>query len=51
MKGESNATPVAAAVEIIRATPPEKRSELVHQIWAARKARGTNRWKLHDAPF
>ena len=43
MKGESDAMPVAAAVEMIRATPPTKRSEFAQEIWARRRARGTDR--------
>jgi hypothetical protein len=39
LKGESDAMPVAAAVEMIRATPPERRSEFAEQIWERRRAR------------
>jgi hypothetical protein len=43
MKGESDAMDVAAAVEMIRATPPERRSDFAHQIWDIRRRRGTDR--------
>lgn len=33
MKGESAAMRVAAAVETIRVTPPQKRSEFTREIW------------------
>jgi ketopantoate reductase len=44
MKGESDAMEPAAAVEIIRATPPERRSKFAQQIWRLRRTRGTDRW-------
>jgi hypothetical protein len=37
MRGESDAMSVAAAVALIRATPPEKRSEFAQQIWVRRR--------------
>jgi hypothetical protein len=37
--GESDAMSVPAAVEVIRATPPTKRSEFATQIWRIRKQR------------
>ena len=39
VKGEGDAMPVAAAVEMIRATPPNRRSEFAREIWERRKAR------------
>jgi hypothetical protein len=33
MKGESDAMSVPAAVDVIRATPPERRSEFGKDIW------------------
>jgi hypothetical protein len=33
--------PVAAAVAMIRATPPNKRSEFAKAIWAKRRQHGT----------
>lgn len=42
MKGESDQMPVDAAVEMIHATPAEKRSEFAKQIWALRRKRGTH---------
>jgi hypothetical protein len=43
MKGESQAMDAAAAVEMIHATPPQRRSEFAHQIWEIRRRRGTDR--------
>ncbi len=43
MKGESDAMDSAAAVEMIHATPPERRSEFAQQIWEIRRKRGTDR--------
>lgn len=39
MKGESNQMTVPAAVEMVRATPPERRSEFAAEIWERRRAR------------
>lgn len=39
LKGESDVMPVAAAVQIVRATPPARRSEFAQQIWERRRAR------------
>jgi hypothetical protein len=43
MKGESHEMTVPAAVEMIRATPPARRSEFAREIWARRRERGTDR--------
>jgi len=43
MKGESDAMTVPAAVEIIRATPPTRRSEFAGEIWSRRRDHGTDR--------
>jgi hypothetical protein len=43
MKGESDAMDTAAAVDMIRATPPERRSEFARRIWGIRRSRGTDR--------
>lgn len=43
MKGESDAMDTAAAVDMIRATPPERRSEFAQRIWEIRRRRGTDR--------
>ena len=43
MKGESDRMAPAAAVEMIHATPPERRSEFAHKIWEIRRRRGTDR--------
>jgi hypothetical protein len=40
MKGESDAMDTASAIEMIRATRPERRSEFAHQIWEIRRRRG-----------
>jgi hypothetical protein len=47
MRGASDAMTVAAAVEMIRATPPARRSEFAREIWNIRSQRGTDR----DVPF
>lgn len=44
MKGHSDAMDVGSAVEMIRATPPERRSEFADQIWRIRRQRGTDQW-------
>ena len=43
MKGEAYAMSPAAAVEMIHATPPERRSQFAHQIWQIRRQHGTDR--------
>ena len=35
--------PVAEAIQLIRATPPEQRSQFAREIWAKRRQRGTDR--------
>lgn len=42
MKGESAEMGTAAAVEMIRATPPERRSQFALQIWEIRRRLGTD---------
>jgi 5-methylcytosine-specific restriction endonuclease McrA len=42
MKGESDAMAVDAAVEMIRATPPARRSGFASEIWARRRQHGTD---------
>ncbi|MGH9715598.1 MAG: hypothetical protein ACRD4R_02555 [Candidatus Acidiferrales bacterium] len=44
MKGQSNAMDQAAAVEMIHATPPARRSTFAEQIWRIRREHGTDRW-------
>lgn len=51
MKGESDAMPVAAAVEMIRATPPRRRSEFAEQIWERRRARYGSTGRSDSVPF
>jgi hypothetical protein len=43
MKGESTAMSVTTAVEMIRATPPEKRSDFAKEIWRKRRQHGTDK--------
>ena len=43
MKGKSDVMPVDAAVAMIHATPPEERSRFAKEIWAKRRAHGTDR--------
>jgi hypothetical protein len=50
MKGESDRMPVDAAVEMIRATPPERRSVFAKQIWSRRKQRYGDSGRS-DVPF
>jgi hypothetical protein len=51
MKGESDAMAVPAAVEIIRATPPEDRARFAAEIWKRRRQRGTDRRQKEGSPF
>jgi hypothetical protein len=48
MKGESDEMSVPAAVEMIHATPPIRRSAFAREIWLRRRARGTDKT---DVPF
>jgi hypothetical protein len=41
MKGQSTEMSVPAAVEMIRATSPAKRSEFAREIWDRRRQHGT----------
>jgi hypothetical protein len=50
MKGESNQMPVAAAVEMIHATPPERRSRFAQEIWSLRRKHGTDKGR-DEVPF
>jgi hypothetical protein len=43
MRGESDAMAVDAAVAMIRATPPARRSEFASEIWSKRRERGTDK--------
>jgi hypothetical protein len=43
MKGESDQMTVPAAVEMIRATPPERRSRFAREIWEKRREHGTDK--------
>jgi hypothetical protein len=42
MKGQSDAMEPAAAIEVIHATPPARRSTFARQIWRIRRERGTD---------
>lgn len=45
MKGKSDAMDPASAIEIIHATPRERRSHFALEIWKLRRERGTDRQK------
>ena len=49
IKGQSHEMTVPAAVEMIRATPPARRSEFASDIWARRREHGTDR--RAEVPF
>jgi hypothetical protein len=51
MKGESDQMTVPAAVEMIRATTPERRSEFARQIWQTRKAHYGQTGRSDSVPF
>jgi hypothetical protein len=51
MKGDSDAMPVQAAVEMIRATPPTKRSEFAEEIWQRRRERYGPSGRSDSVPF
>jgi hypothetical protein len=44
LKGEGGRMEPSAAIEMIRATPPHRRSEFAQEIWRRRRERGTDRW-------
>jgi HNH endonuclease len=43
VKGQSSAMEPAAAVEMIHATPPARRSAFAEEIWRIRREHGTDR--------
>jgi hypothetical protein len=51
MRGESDAMTVPAAVTIIRATPPDRRSEFAEEIWERRRARYGPSGRGDSVPF
>jgi hypothetical protein len=51
MKGESTAMPVRDAVAMIRATPPDKRSEFAREIWDRRRAQYGPSGRSDAGPF
>jgi len=42
MKGQSDVMKPAAAIDVIHATPPARRSAFARQIWRIRRERGTD---------
>jgi hypothetical protein len=50
MKGQGTSMTVAEAVDMIRATPPNRRSEFAEEIWRRRRQHGTDRWAA-EVPF
>jgi len=44
MKGQSDAMEPAAAIEVIHATPPARRSAFAREIWHIRREHGTNHY-------
>lgn len=51
MKGESDAMPVAAAVDMIRATPPATRSRFAQEIWDKRREHHGRTGRSDAVPF
>ena len=43
MKGQSNAMDLTAAIGMIRATAPDRRSRFAKQIWQVRRKHATDR--------
>jgi hypothetical protein len=51
MNGESSSMPVADAVAMIHATPPERRSEFAQEIWRKRRAHYGATGRSDSIPF
>lgn len=51
MNGESSSMPVADAVAMIHATPPERRSEFAQQIWRKRREHYGATGRSDSIPF
>jgi hypothetical protein len=51
MRGDSGAMPVKAAVQMIRATPREQRSEFAYEIWQRRRERYGPTGRADSVPF
>jgi hypothetical protein len=51
MKGDSDAMTVPAAVEMIRATPPEDRSRYAREIWRRRRDHWGQSGQQSEVPF
>lgn len=49
MKGQSNQMSLRDAIAMVQDTPSSRRSEFAREIWARRRARGTDR--LDEVPF
>jgi hypothetical protein len=50
IRGEASTMSLPAAVELIQATPPARRSQFAAEIWQRRKERGTDR-RASEVPF
>ncbi len=50
MRGQSSEMSLGQAVRMVKATPPEKRSEYAAEIWRRRRDRGTDR-RASEVPF
>ena len=51
MKGESDVMSVADAVDIIRATPPNRRTSFAKEIWSRRRQRYGSTGRGDSVPF
>lgn len=51
VKGQASEMPVDSAVEVIRATPPEQRSQFARQIWAKRREHYGPTGRADSVPF
>jgi hypothetical protein len=51
MKGESDDMSVASAVDLIRSTPPGRRSAFAKEIWSRRRKRYGTTGRADSPPF
>jgi hypothetical protein len=51
MNGQSNSMPVADAIAMIHATPPEKRSQFAREIWQKRRKHYGPTGRNDSVPF
>ncbi len=51
VKGESDAMTIPAAVEMVRATPPEDRSRYAREIWRRRREHWGPSGRYAEVPF